>query len=563
MIDLEALVPDTWFARSASPARTAVDRAAAEVIGSESTIDPLKRLLDPAFTETLWYYEGSRTEPEIPGNLHKKQVEALNAPFRSRFLMWGNQGGKTAIGAIDDVLFALGRHAVWSFPEVAAKHGLVGHRPPVLMWASALTWDLWQDQLLPELLTWIPDDRIIDAPEPYQDSRKRAIKIRADNGSVSKIVGKSEEQGRKKYQSARIHRMHYDEEHRKEIRDEVQPRLLRHGGHEITTATPLMGLTWMYHDIYEPWLRGQRPDVFISHAGIVDNPAIDDAEIDRMKLEFAGDEGQLNARLYGHFTQPSGIVLKFDPLRHLETADKAVMVEQATKQKWKHVCGIDFGYWRFEFVHGMIDRAERCHVVGDIFSQKQSMDERARLIHDHLTSWEATRENTRIVGDSANPTDINELNRALKKIGSPFRVRPVVKEKGQGGIGFVAAGVGRINNLLHRGALLFRRGMSNSAVWMRGQSVASEGRKMIGSRLLWEIVNWRYPAPKGDAVQKQNPDDDTADGADGCAALRYLIVSHYKAPKLPKREKKKPRNVDTTIDETLKRITEIHQEMRR
>ncbi len=211
----------------------------------EGQIDPLALLMDPSFTESPWYYEDSRTEPMVPGVLHPKQMEALLADARHRLLFWGNQTGKTTFGAVDCDLLALGRH-----PNQKWK-------PPVTIWASALTWDLWQTILLPELLTWLPRDRVLSAPTPGVQSTKRTIVIRADNGKLSRIIGKSAEQGPAKYQSARVHRVWLDEEHPEEIWNELLPRLLRFGGDTLTTATPLLGLTWLYYRLYQAWERGE------------------------------------------------------------------------------------------------------------------------------------------------------------------------------------------------------------------------------------------------------------------------------------------------------------------
>ena len=127
-----------------------LEGAASRVLRGTET-DPLRVLMDPDH-EGPWEYEDSKTDLVIPGSLHPKQKEALLNSSRFRWLFWANQSGKTTLGAIDIALTALGRHPNQSW------------EPPVLLWASALTWDLWENILLPELLTWIPPDRIVDAP---------------------------------------------------------------------------------------------------------------------------------------------------------------------------------------------------------------------------------------------------------------------------------------------------------------------------------------------------------------------------------------------------------------
>lgn len=513
-----------------------LETAARSVFEGAET-DPLALLMDPEVTEP-WEYDHSKTELLLPGDLHRRQKEALLSDSRFRWLFWANQTGKTTLGAVDLALTALGRHPVQKW------------EPPVLLWASALTWDLWENVLLPELLTWIPPERIIDAPEPRIRSTKRVILIRADNGRISRIVGKSAEQGAAKYQSARVHRVWMDEEHPESIYDEVQPRLLRHGGDVVTTATPLLGLTWLYHRIYEPWKRGQSKDHFCSHAGLADNPAITKEMQDVITKEFEGDPAQAEARLYGRFATPTGIALQFDPAKHYQNWT-AEMRQVAKDQKWLSVCGVDFGYWRFAFVHLLIDRAGRAHVVGEIFSQKEDLGKRALKLHTHLSEWDAPP-STRIYGDAANPTDIMELNRELTRIGSQYRVRAVRAENKAR-----QASVTLANKLLARTALLFDRKVGHRNLWRLGQSAASDGRPQIGSRLMYEIGQWRYPRPKDGSVQVQDPSDMTADGADMIAALRYALMSQFRPAKFDTvAQKKRRRMYDHSFDEMNKRYVE-------
>jgi hypothetical protein len=224
------------------------------------------------------------------------------------------------------------------------------------------------------------------------------------------------------------------------------------------------------------------------------------------------------------------------------------------EQGWPLWAGVDFGSWRFAFILAASDRANRLHILEELFSQKETLEARARKIHDILTSYGAARrQDVRLVGDAANPTDILELNEAFKRIGSPFRCGAVEAENK-----LRAAGVARINNLMSRSALLIRRTIGEYQSWRLGQSAASEGKVVMGSRLLWELTTWRYPEPtevKGvEQAQKQDPDDNTADGADMMAALRYLVMSWWrKAGYAVPDEKPKP-NVDTGLEELLERL---------
>ena len=518
---------------ASSPLEAAIDN-----VFIDRPPDPLGRLLDPSFVHQLWEYEHSETDVEIPGNLHAKQREALDIDARHKWLFWGNQVGKTVWGAVNCALWALGRH-----PH---QHW----QPPLTIWASALTWELWETILLPELLTWIPRSRIIKAPVPNQTSSNRQILVRADNGSVSRIIGKSAKQGRAIYQSARIHVFWKDEEHPLTIWQEVQPRLVRFGGVTIATMTPLLGLTWVYDQHYEPWKRGLKANTFCSHAGLADNPSIAPEEVERTKREFAGDPAQLAARLHGMFSRPSGLAINFNPNRHQQTWTKPAIEHALKVQKWTQYCGIDFGHWRFGFVHLAADAANRSHLLGEYFSQCEDLETRAKWIHAYLTEHDAP-DHTRIWGDAANPTDIVEINKEFRRLKSPYRVRPVLQERK-----LRRPSVTKINNLLARGALLVRRNIGEFMEWRLRMNAASEGRVVIGSRLLWEMNSWRYPAPKdpGEERQKQDPSDDTADGADLIAALRYAVMSYYTPPRPKRIEKPKDPNVDTGLDDLNERM---------
>ena len=77
---------------------------------------------------------------------------------------------------------------------------------------------------------------------------------------------------------------------------------------------------------------------------------------------------------------------------------------------------------------------------------------------------------------------------------------------------------------------------------------------MTGSRLLWEIRNWRYPDPRPGQAQRQDPDDDTADGADLIAALRYAIMGSLRAAKKYEPDRPRSPHFDYQYDELMERL---------
>lgn len=264
-----------------------------------------------------------------------------------------------------------------------------------------------------------------------------------------------------------------------------------------------------------------------------------------------------------------GRALRYDSKRHLEdlTDDEA----KALVRLGKPFAGLDFGDWRFHFTLRASDTAGRLHQIGEYFSQRESLEHRARVIHCILTFYGCPR-SIPIRGDAANPTDIREINLAFKRIGSPYHVYAVTSENKSR-----RTAVERENDLFDRDALFYRRGVMNAmqgAVaqlwptlgwdetpdpvpdlrhWRLGYNASSGGVDTEGSRLQWEAEHWSYPVPKEGEAQEQDPDDNTADGADGIASDRYAIMSHLKPGREPVEEDKPDRNKDTGLGELMAR----------
>lgn len=217
----------------------------------------------------------------------------------------------------------------------------------------------------------------------------------------------------------------------------------------------------------------------------------------------------------------------------------------------RHLCvrgrafgGIDFGMWRFAFTLWASDANGIVTRIDEVFSQRQTLTDRARLIHDCCAYYGLEPESRLIPlwGDAANPTDIMELNEAFRRgwevtenghrrhVVSKLRVVPVAMENK-----LRKVAIERINDLFARRVLRIRREVGQGEEWRLGMNAASEGTLMTGSRLTWELDNWSFPVPKPGEAQEQDADDDTADGADAIASMRYALMSWWSKvkPKVP------------------------------
>lgn len=233
-----------------------------------------------------------------------------------------------------------------------------------------------------------------------------------------------------------------------------------------------------------------------------------------------------------------GLVLRFDSAEHLVDLNDEEC--RALVNMGRVFGGIDFGAWRFAFELFAVDRKGVPTVIGEVFSQRESLTQRARRMHELCDACGVFDAMGRrgmsltipIWGDAANPTDIMELNLAFHRgwdvdnrhVESPLRVLAVgMQGKARG------PAADRWNDLLDRRAFRVRRTLGAGQRWMVGMNAGSAGTEMIGSRLLFEIGKWKYAVPKPGEPQNQNPDDDTADGADAIAASRYAIMSWWSA----------------------------------
>lgn len=288
--------------------------------------------------------------------------------------------------------------------------------------------------------------------------------------------------------------------------------------------------------------------------------AVSRSQVERLRQRYSATPALYKSRVRGVSPEQAfGAVLhQFDPARHRQGWTEEAVRKVVQEQRWPLFGGMDFGSWRFAFVLCMADRNGRVHVIDEVFSQEEAMQKRAERVTETINQYRPQGK-VRLWGDSANRQHILELNRAFRRLGVSYRVGGVERENKLRG-----ASVERLNDLLYRQRLLLRRELGQGMQWKLGQDTQSDGEPMQGSRLLWEIKNWRYPEPREDQAQKQDPDDDSADGADAIAALRYAIMSWWKAAKKPEVEEEPNPNFDpSSPEEVMERMQEQDRLQRR
>jgi phage terminase large subunit-like protein len=292
--------------------------------------------------------------------IHRKQMEWHLCGKRNAWTLSGNRTGKTVAGAVKGLLYALGEDArkylsSWPGEFREAYEPLItrftGH---VEGWVVSLTNEVQRDVAQKEILKWLPKKEIKSASTRIgrQDDLENAVidTIVLNNGSV--IGFKSCDQGRAKFQGTSKHWIWFDEEPPKEIYDECMMRTLDCQGDMFGTMTPLLGLTFVYDDIYlndtKP-IDKQDKEIFCVQWSWDDNPFLNDDE--KKRLESTLDSAELEARKAGHFLMPGACV--FDKMALSEMLDKCYPGERGNlewdekkkKVKWEKDLQGEYEIW--------------------------------------------------------------------------------------------------------------------------------------------------------------------------------------------------------------------------
>lgn len=231
---------------------------------------------------------------------HKIQVEFHQSLKRNRWLFGGNRTGKTVGGAVEAVWMARGNHP---FKDV---------HMPTRGWIVSLTNEVQRDVAQKEILRWLNPRWIKDihVRSGKKDDPQNAIidfiVVESQHGGDSIIGFKSCDQGRAKFQGTSQHWIWFDEEPPKDIYDECKMRIIDTRGDIWGTMTPLLGLTWVYDDIYIN--EKSDPNVKYWMMEWADNPYLSTDEI--AELESTMSEDEREARQYGKFVAMSGLVYK-------------------------------------------------------------------------------------------------------------------------------------------------------------------------------------------------------------------------------------------------------------
>lgn len=235
--------------------------------------------------------------------LHRSQVTG-------RVLKGGNRSGKTVWGAVEAIWWLTGTHPFRQTPPPPVKLRCVTPELPGTMDKEHVARDTvraWMPERWLRGGTWSAAYSIVGHT------------LHLANGSYIEFL--SSEQDLDKHAGAGLHAVWFDEECPRLVWQENVMRLAsgEAAGDWWMTYTPVLGLAWIEEDVYQPALRGERPDIAVQEVTTYDNRHnLAPGAIEQLEAQFP-DPRDRDVRLHGRYGRREGLVYAMFGLEH--TAD--------------------------------------------------------------------------------------------------------------------------------------------------------------------------------------------------------------------------------------------------
>ncbi len=274
---------------------TAKQRAAVSSLRSFVERNPIARAV-------LWH-------TDAPGTSQREAVRAALKPdLLVSVILGGNRSGKSEVGAMLSVLFALGSAdpAVQVFAKRNKLDDVLDTIPPRpgVVCCSALTGNDSIRVLREKVSTYLPAGT--EWSNRYGHGEATA---RLPGGGM--VIFKSNDQKARAFQGANWDFLLLDEEHEQPVFNEARMRLVDRAGRACFTMTPLKGKTWVWSRFVHD--REEGSSVYALNSR--DNPYIPQDYLDALLAKYGPHERA--ARERGEFTALEGRVYEFSRALHV------------------------------------------------------------------------------------------------------------------------------------------------------------------------------------------------------------------------------------------------------
>lgn len=441
---------------------------------------------------------------------HEKQLAFHGMKQRYRAFFGGNQSGKTTAGLVDDIVQAIDEDAVPDHLKFMKKFQAPFYCR--ILATDMVTLELTLYQKIKDL---VPKEQLVGGKWERAFHQQQRV-LRFANGSMFQFMTYKQEVST--MGGATLDRIHYDEEPPEDVAQENRLRIMRRGGDEILTMTPLLGLTWTYNAIAKKYMVPEfetKPDSYwesdevgITLVDMDDNPYLSEEDKHHALRDYPPEI--IEARKRGRFIHFAGLIYgEFD--RNVHVIDDADVWDQVADEYGVEntgyinpglnvIVGIDPGIRnRCAVVWAALDGNDDLYVFDELYEQGRTIGEICEMIQKINAKYQINP-----IYYVIDPASRNKNFQTGRSDQSEFAEHGILTVPGQHQ---VEAGINRVKERLRRQKLF----------------IFSNCRNLITE---FEEYRWKDPSRTGEDGKPQPVK--TKDHA--MDALRYLIMSR---PYLP------------------------------
>lgn len=258
---------------------------------------------------------------------HAKQVKFHASEKKVKLYIGGNRSGKTHGGVVEDIWRLQGRHPYRAVPEAPTRGRIV-----CVDFNQGIN-----GIIIPKLKQLIPPSLLIGGSWEKSYHTQEKV-LTCANGSTLELM--TFEQKIEAFAGTSRHWIHYDEEPPKAVYNECQARLIDTDGDAFLTMTPLLGMTWVYDEVYLPGLEERDEDIDVIIVSMDENPYLKPEARERYLKTL--DPEERKSREKGQFVSMGGLIYKtFNTDTHVIPYTPEVLAEV---RKYQIYTGMDHGY---------------------------------------------------------------------------------------------------------------------------------------------------------------------------------------------------------------------------
>jgi PBSX family phage terminase large subunit len=256
------------------------------------TTDTMVQMYEATFGQMPYHFRNLSYEPM------DKQLDFHKSDCKIRLYIGGNRSGKSYGSVAECIWWALGNHPYRSTP-----------RPPIMGRVVGVDFPNGCEKILfPIFKKLCPEEGLAGGNWDRAYSKGTRV-LTFKNGSTIEFM--SADQAVDKFAGSSRHFCYFDEEPPKSVYTECQARLVDTDGDSWISMTPVLGITWMYDDLYK------NDDVFKINSSTLENRYLSTDAIGRFMKTLDSDT-DVDIRIYGKFVALSGLIFNmFDPNVHI------------------------------------------------------------------------------------------------------------------------------------------------------------------------------------------------------------------------------------------------------